>query len=284
MRSLFDGMIAVCGIGRPSGWRNSAVTANQSASPPTSAASAKAFTQGRAGCAASYRVSGDEHHRHGDEQQRRRQPHLVKRRRRQFEGAKRSQFGTHSAGCGADAVSAVVAFIVGEPALHSRRQPFFGIHGKAEARRHDDQRQRGRHDQAADDDHAHRRAEAGHRHRATARSAASRRPWRPWSSRSAGRACARPREWRRRARTPLPISSIAMSTSRIEFLATMPSSISRPMNTGIEIGMPVRCSAMPPPSGASSSEPMLTKRRQHALVEQHQHGKHQQHAGDDGDR
>ena len=33
MRSLFDGMIAVCGIGRPSGWRNSAVTANQSASP-----------------------------------------------------------------------------------------------------------------------------------------------------------------------------------------------------------------------------------------------------------
>jgi hypothetical protein len=27
-------MIAVCGIGRPSGWRNSAVTANQSARPP----------------------------------------------------------------------------------------------------------------------------------------------------------------------------------------------------------------------------------------------------------
>ena len=33
------GMIAVCGIGRPSGWRNSAVTANQSASAPTVAAS-----------------------------------------------------------------------------------------------------------------------------------------------------------------------------------------------------------------------------------------------------
>ena len=31
MRSLLLGMIAVCGIGRPSGWRNSATTANQSA-------------------------------------------------------------------------------------------------------------------------------------------------------------------------------------------------------------------------------------------------------------
>jgi hypothetical protein len=29
-------MTAVCGIGRPSGWRNTAVTANQSAMPPTS--------------------------------------------------------------------------------------------------------------------------------------------------------------------------------------------------------------------------------------------------------
>src|SRR5207249_3850762 len=28
--------MAVCGIGRPSGWRNSAVAADQSASPPTS--------------------------------------------------------------------------------------------------------------------------------------------------------------------------------------------------------------------------------------------------------
>ena len=31
-------MIAVCGIGSPSGWRNSAVTANQSAMPPTNPA------------------------------------------------------------------------------------------------------------------------------------------------------------------------------------------------------------------------------------------------------
>ena len=44
IRSLLRGMIAVCGIGRPSGWRNRAVTANQSARPPTIAASAKALT------------------------------------------------------------------------------------------------------------------------------------------------------------------------------------------------------------------------------------------------
>ena len=34
-RSFWCGMIAVCGIGMPSGWRNRAVTANQSAMPPT---------------------------------------------------------------------------------------------------------------------------------------------------------------------------------------------------------------------------------------------------------
>ena len=42
--SLRSGMIAVCGIGNPSGWRNRAVTANQSASAPTIAASAPAST------------------------------------------------------------------------------------------------------------------------------------------------------------------------------------------------------------------------------------------------
>ena len=42
MRSLLAGMMAVCGSGTPSGWRNSAVTANQSASPPTIAASQNA--------------------------------------------------------------------------------------------------------------------------------------------------------------------------------------------------------------------------------------------------
>ena len=38
------GMIAVCGMGSPNGWRNSAVTANQSAKAPTMAASAPALT------------------------------------------------------------------------------------------------------------------------------------------------------------------------------------------------------------------------------------------------
>src|SRR5437879_5834425 len=42
IRSLRVATIAVCGIGRPSGRRNSAVTANQSARPPTSEASAVA--------------------------------------------------------------------------------------------------------------------------------------------------------------------------------------------------------------------------------------------------
>ncbi len=44
-RDLFvAGTIAVCGIGMPSGWRKSAVTANQSARPPTIAASIVART------------------------------------------------------------------------------------------------------------------------------------------------------------------------------------------------------------------------------------------------
>ena len=43
------GMIAVCGIGRPIGRRNSATTAYQSASPPIIAASAKAATSTRDG-------------------------------------------------------------------------------------------------------------------------------------------------------------------------------------------------------------------------------------------
>jgi hypothetical protein len=45
MRSLLRGMTAVCGMGSPSGRRNSATTANQSARAPTMAASAMAFTQ-----------------------------------------------------------------------------------------------------------------------------------------------------------------------------------------------------------------------------------------------
>ena len=42
-RAFCLGMIAVCGIGSPSGCRNSAVTANQSAKPPTIDASAIAW-------------------------------------------------------------------------------------------------------------------------------------------------------------------------------------------------------------------------------------------------
>ena len=45
--SFRSGMTAVWGIGRPRGWRNRAVTANQSASPPTSDASAPARTKPR---------------------------------------------------------------------------------------------------------------------------------------------------------------------------------------------------------------------------------------------
>ncbi len=42
--SFLVGMIAVCGMGRPSGRRKRAVTANQSASAPTMPASAAAAT------------------------------------------------------------------------------------------------------------------------------------------------------------------------------------------------------------------------------------------------
>ena len=44
--SFFFGTSAVCGIGMPIGYRNSAVTANQSASPPTMPASDAARTYG----------------------------------------------------------------------------------------------------------------------------------------------------------------------------------------------------------------------------------------------
>ena len=57
MRSLLLGMIAVCGIGTPSGWRKSATTANQSAIAPTIAASLNAATQGHAGWRACSQVA-----------------------------------------------------------------------------------------------------------------------------------------------------------------------------------------------------------------------------------
>src|ERR1700722_11589812 len=46
-------MIAVCGIGNPSGLRKSATTAYQSARPPIVAASAKAATKPKTGCTGS---------------------------------------------------------------------------------------------------------------------------------------------------------------------------------------------------------------------------------------
>ena len=58
MRVWFSGMIAVCGIGRPSGRRNSATTAYQSAMPPIVAASANAATKDSQGhCASKYFAS-----------------------------------------------------------------------------------------------------------------------------------------------------------------------------------------------------------------------------------
>src|ERR1700680_2143742 len=57
IRSLLCGTIAVCGSGIPPGWRNSATTANQSASPPISAASLKASTQPRNGYAGRRRAA-----------------------------------------------------------------------------------------------------------------------------------------------------------------------------------------------------------------------------------
>ena len=53
MRSWFSAMMAVCGIGNPSGRLNSATTAYQSARPPIIAASEKAPSQAKAGCFAS---------------------------------------------------------------------------------------------------------------------------------------------------------------------------------------------------------------------------------------
>ncbi len=53
MRCWLLWMIAVCGIGSPSGLLNSATTAYQSARPPMVAASAKAAMKPNAGCTGS---------------------------------------------------------------------------------------------------------------------------------------------------------------------------------------------------------------------------------------
>ncbi len=57
---------------------------------------------------------------------------------------------------------------------------------------------------------------------------------------------------------PWFIISTAKSTSRIEFLATIPNSIRMPIRTNSDTGCPAISSATAAPSGASSNEPMLT--------------------------
>ena len=61
-------MMAVCGIGMPIGWRNSAVTANQSASAPTIEASAVATTIASHGIARLEQLGDHEDDRRQDEQ------------------------------------------------------------------------------------------------------------------------------------------------------------------------------------------------------------------------
>ena len=64
MRSLFSGTIAVSGSGRPNGCRNSATTANQSARPPISDASAKNCHSGELGICALQASADDKQYPH----------------------------------------------------------------------------------------------------------------------------------------------------------------------------------------------------------------------------
>ena len=57
---------------------------------------------------------------------------------------------------------------------------------------------------------------------------------------------------------PARISSIAKSTSRIEFLPTIPISIKNPITTGIENGLPVSIKAIAaPPTDSGNAERMV---------------------------
>ena len=58
--------------------------------------------------------------------------------------------------------------------------------------------------------------------------------------------------------TPFCISSIAKSIRRIEFLLTIPRSMSTPISTGMDTGVFHAQTSSIPPSGASASEPILT--------------------------
>ena len=78
IRSLLRGMIAVCGIGRPSGWRNRAVTANQSAMPPTSARLGEGADEAPGRMEMVEPGRGDEDRRHAGEHRRRQRPHAAR--------------------------------------------------------------------------------------------------------------------------------------------------------------------------------------------------------------
>ena len=81
--SFLRRMIAVCGIGMPSGCLNSAVTANQSASAPTMPASAAARTYPTQAAARSALLRPGAHqkdHRRGDQEAQRHQLHPAQRR------------------------------------------------------------------------------------------------------------------------------------------------------------------------------------------------------------
>ena len=78
---------------------------------------------------------------------------------------------------------------------------------------------------------------------------------------------------------PWLIISMAKSTSRIEFLATMPNSIRMPISTGSETGLPVRCKRNHRAQRRQQQRTHVDERRQEPAVEQHQHREHQQHAG-----
>ena len=82
--------------------------------------------------------------------------------------------------------------------------------------------------------------------------------------------------------TPLAISSIVKSSSRIEFLATMPNSIRMPISTGIETAWPAISSAISAAQRRQQQRAHVHERRHQPLVEQHQHREDEEGARDQG--
>ena len=71
--------------------------------------------------------------------------------------------------------------------------------------------------------------------------------------------------------TPFAISSIVKSSSRIEFLATMPNSIRMPISTGIEIAWPAIHKRDQAAERGEQQRAHVHERRHQPLVEQHKH-------------